>query len=481
MKKWWLFHGTTPWAIKIVRKMKLTALMVCISAFWSLAFGGYAQSAKLTVVMENATVKNILGVIEDQSEFRFFYSGQVDVERKTSVNLKDGKIFDILDEIFENTNVKYEVYGRQIALIDKSETFFDKTLTLKQEAMQQKTISGKVTDTRNQPLPGVTVVVKGTTQGTVTNADGGYSITNIPANATLQFSFVGMKSQEVAVGSQTNINVVMEEETIGIEEVVAIGYGTQKKVNLTGAVAHMNSDVIEKRAVANVGQALQGLIPNLNVSISNGKPNTDPSFNIRGATSISGSSFVSGSPYILIDGIEGDINMINPEDIESISVLKDAASAAIYGARAANGVVLVVTKQGLKNKTPKITYSNMFEFSKPTNFPDRLNTYEMALAYNAANEARHAAAKFNDEYLTTIKNYVDNPETAPVYLMDGNVIRWAGNTNPYDEGVRDWAPMQKHNVTVSGGDKKMGYYTSFGYQNQEGIYAYGTDNAKRYN
>jgi TonB-linked SusC/RagA family outer membrane protein len=346
----------------MVRKMKLTVLLVCVSALWSLAFAGYAQSAKLTVVMENATVKNILGEIEDQSEFRFFYSGQVDVERKTSVNLKDQKIFDILDEIFENTNVKYEVYGRQIALIDKSETFFDKTLTLQPEDMQQKIVSGKVTDMGGQALPGVTVVVKGTTQGTVTNADGSYSITNIPSDATLQFSFVGMKTQEVVVGSQTNINVVMEEETIGIDEVVAIGYGTVKKSDLTGSVFQVSSEMLRTQSVTKDPiQILQGKVPGLDITTGN-KPGDISTPIIRGYNSIN----ASNAPLVVVDGAPfgGRLNDINPSEIENIDVLKDASSTAIYGSRGANGVIIITTKRSKMDGKISFSYDGYGGISK---------------------------------------------------------------------------------------------------------------------
>ena len=469
---------------ELFKIMKICLLFLFAFTFQLMALDSNAQDAIIELKSNSVTVSQLISEIEKQTDYLVVYSNrEVNTSREVTLKKKSDKVSEYLHQTFNGTDIGYEFENDYIVLSRKAQETASILTGLVQTAQQQgKTVRGAVTDTNGDPVIGATIVLKGdAAKGTVTGVDGNYILLDLPEDAELEISFVGMQSQSILTQGRTTINVTLIEDVGLLDELVVVGYGTQKKVNLTGAVAHVNSDVIEKRAVANVGQALQGLIPNLNVSISNGKPNTDPSFNIRGATSISGSSFVSGSPYILIDGIEGDINMINPEDIESITVLKDAASAAIYGARAANGVVLVVTKQGLKNKTPKITYSNMFEFRKPTNFPDRLNTYEMALAYNAANEARHAAAKFNDEYLTTIKNYVDNPETAPVYLMDGNVIRWAGNTNPYDEGVRDWAPMQKHNVTVSGGDKKIGYYTSFGYQDQDGIYAYGTDNSKRYN
>ncbi len=186
---------------------------------------------------------------------------------------------------------------------------------------------------------------------------------------------MGFISREVPVAGQTEIDITLQEDVSDLEEVVVVGYGTQKKVNLTGAVSQVTAEAIENRPVANMGQALQGVLPNLNINIPNGNPNATPSFNVRGGTSLSGSEFVNGSPFVLVDGVQMDINMLNPEDIESITVLKDAASAAIYGARAANGVVLVTTKKGKKSQKSQITYSNSFQFNRPSARPDLLDAY----------------------------------------------------------------------------------------------------------
>ena len=381
--------------------MKLTALLVFISAFWSLAFGGYAQSAKLTVVMENATVKNILGVIEDQSEFRFFYSGDVDVERKASVNLKDRKIFDILDEIFEDTNVKYEVYGRQIALIDKSETFFDKTLTQQQDAMQQKTVSGKITDSSGQPLPGVTVIVKGTTQGTVTNVDGSYSIVNVAPGGTLQFSFVGMKTQEIPINGKTSIDVVMYETAIGLDEVVAIGYGTVKKKDVTGSTVNVGGDELVNKPATSVTEALQGMVAGVTITNNGGSPAEGPTIRIRGLSTLN-----AEGPLWIVDGIVND-NGVDPNEIESITVLKDA-SAAIYGTRASGGVILVTTKSGKKGL--KVTADVKYGWSNINNKLEALDADQYCNfytdVYNAAGQP--VPTIFSDSYFrTTRTNWLD--------------------------------------------------------------------------
>ncbi|MDI3321289.1 SusC/RagA family TonB-linked outer membrane protein [Pinibacter soli] len=353
-----------------------------------------------------------------------------------------------------------------------------------------KSIGGKVTDNAGKPLAFVSVKVKGTTRGTATNADG---VFNIDANKgdILEFSLIGYVATNVTVGDNTSINITMKPESAGLSEVVVVGYGSQKKVNLTGAVAQVTAKEIEGRPVANVGQALQGVIPNLNVTISNGSPNTTPSLNVRGGTSFtkSGTDFViqTGSPFTLVDNIPMDISQVNPEDIESISLLKDAASSAIYGARAAYGVLLVTTKKGKKTEKPSISYYNDFQWNKPAAIPDLLNAYEIQDALIKAQALQNASASTDMiTKLAAIKAYMDNPKTASPYIMsvpgnDASSIIWVANQNPYNEAVKASSPMQKHNLSLSGGSEKNTYYASLGYLDQDGIYKLNTDKFKRYN
>ena len=284
----------------------------------------YSQTKLLTLNYEKTTVKEVLSKIEDQSEFYFMYSEKlVDVNREVSVNIENQKIDEILDYLFASTNVKHNVKDRFILLTTSEITENDLLL------LQQGSISGKVTGQSSTPLPGVTVVVKGTTNGTATNADGEYSLSNIPASAILQFSFMGMKTQEIIVENKTTINVVMEEETIGIEEVVAIGYGTIKKKDLTGSVSSVSADEISIVPVERLDQALQGRSAGVLLRQNTFDPGPGSiSIIIRGLNSINGNN----SPLFVIDGvIGGNINTIDPLDIESIDILKDAAAASIYG------------------------------------------------------------------------------------------------------------------------------------------------------
>jgi len=299
------------------------------------------------------------------------------------------------------------------------------------------------------------------------------------------YSFIGFETQEVAVGNNTNINVTLIEDIKLLEEVVVVGFGTQKKVNLTGAISAVGVEVFENRPVANVGQALQGVIPNLNVSISNDAPNTVPSFNIRGGTSIEGSSVVRGAPLILVDGVEYSatmLNQMNPNDIENMSVIKDASASAIYGTKATYGVMLIQTKSGKFGQKGRISYSYDLSFDKPSAIPDILDAYTIQKsAMNRTLWTGGSVSTADEVRLENIKKYMDDPRPENAWYMRGSSIDWVANINPYDLALRDAAPMQKHNVNIQGGSDKITYYISLGFQNEEGLYKISNDVYKRYN
>lgn len=357
------------------------------------------------------------------------------------------------------------------------------------QAAEQKSITGTVTDNSNLPLPGVTVLIKGTTQGTVTNTDGIFTISNVPSNATLVFSFVGMNTQEIQVGDQTTINLSMEPSSIGLEEVVAVGYGTQKKVNLTGAISVVSSESIEDRPVASTQQALQGLVPNLTISVggSGGEPGGEMNMNIRGIQSFGGSS----SPYVLVDGIPMGINDIDPNDIQTISVLKDAASSAIYGARAANGVILITTKTGKDNKTgANVSYSNNFAMTTPLNLPELAETMEFALAMNDAALNLGSAPWYSAEVLDRLAKNIANPGSAAEMLGRPDGLSWnigamglgaAANNDWYDNYFKDHGFRQKHNLSVAGASGNIDYYLSAGFYDEQGLFKEWKDTYSRYN
>ncbi|MHB9056004.1 MAG: SusC/RagA family TonB-linked outer membrane protein [Paludibacteraceae bacterium] len=371
------------------------------------------------------------------------------------------------------------------------------TITLSGFA-QIKTVTGTVVDNLNEPLIGVTVKVQGTSNGTVTNFNGVYSLNNVPTDAKLEFSYVGMKSQTVSTSGQTVINITMTEDAEQLEEVVVVGYGTQKKVNVTGAVSTVSSKDLESRPVQNVSQALQGVVPGLNLSQTNagGALNSSMSVNIRGTGSIGDGS--SATPLVLIDGVEGNMNALNPNDIESISVLKDAASSSIYGARASFGVILITTKSGKSGKT-KVSYGGNLRYSNAVQIPEMLDAYRFAQYFNQAAINDGQGAIFSDKSLQNILDYqayhngtftgtlTDDNRNQIMYgtTADSN-NRWLlygganGNTNWFKEMYMDWAPAQEHNVNVSGGTDKYTFLVSGNLLDQRGLIRHGVDKFNRY-
>lgn len=345
-------------------------------------------------------------------------------------------------------------------------------------AYAQKTVSGKVIDEGGLALPGVSVVVKGTTIGTVTGNDGTFSITNVSSDATLLFSFVGMTPQEIAVGNQTTFDIKMVSEAIGLDEVVAIGYGTQKKANLTGSVAMATSERLENRPIVSTGQGMQGVIPNLNITFRNGDPTSSANFNVRGFESING-----GSPLILVDGVPMDLERLNPGDIASVTVLKDAAAGAIYGARAAFGVILVETKKGKSGKI-NLTLSTEQSISKPIYLIDPVeDPYVFVTEWNKANVRTSGAVSYDDNYVEGTKKWSENPIPENEWGIYNGNLRFYGFNDYHNLLITDFAPQQKYDMNISGSTEKASYYVSFGYLNKDGYIKNKEKNEKyeRYN
>lgn len=354
---------------------------------------------------------------------------------------------------------------------------------------QNITVKGTVVDDTGMTVIGATVVVESnTSQGTVTDIDGNYVLADVPEDANLVFSYVGYKTQTIAVNGRSTIDVVMSSDSELLDEVVVVGYGTQKKVNLTGAVGSASGDVLEDRPITNIGQGLQGVIPNLNVTMPSGAPGQGASLNIRGGTSLNG-----GSALVLVDGVQTDLNLVNPQDVEDISVLKDAASAAIYGARGAFGVILITTKQGSKNSKTQVNYNNNFSWSSPTRLPDMPNSLEWAKAMNNMSINDGQGEFFTPNQLDLIEAHLNDPENNPgVFVDDSGIMHpahtkdnpawgYVGNTNWFEELYKNNALMQQHNASIQGGGENNNFYGSVAYQGQDGLYRTGKDKFDRYN
>ena len=351
---------------------------------------------------------------------------------------------------------------------------------------QDNVISGKVTGADKTPLQGVTVGVAGTKTQTITNADGAYSIT-VPVNATeLTFTYVNAKAITEKINGRKTIDVQMLTESVQLGEVVVVGYGTQKKANLTGAVDQVTSEVLENRSIPNVTQGLQGVLPNLNIRMLDGKPNQAPRFNIRGATSIG----QGGNALVLIDGVEGDPAVINPNDIASVSILKDAASAAIYGARGAFGVVLITTKNPARGKT-SITYTGNYTIKQPTQVPDFENdAYIFAKMFaesfvaweNTFPQAVNKTLKFSQAYLTELerRSHLTGLPDVEVDPTTGEYVYYA-STDWYHQLYKKSNSASEHNLTISGASDKTSFLMTGRIYNQDGIFRYNSDDYKMLN
>lgn len=343
---------------------------------------------------------------------------------------------------------------------------------------QQTEITGKVTDAvKGEALPGVAISVKGAKQSTMTDANGDFRIQVPGANATLVFSYMGFKLQEVSVANQSKINIKLVEDNFAMDEVVVVGYGTTKKVNLTGAVDVVKAERLENRPILNAGEGLQGLAPNLNVTVNSGDPTSPPQFNIRGFESING-----GSPLVLVDNVPMDLNQINPEDIKSVTILKDGAASAIYGARAAFGVILVETKSGVTGTNVRL--SSQLSWNKPIWHVDQIdNGYEYALERNRiAVRDKSNPLPYDATYLDGLQKYWSDPANNPAFKLVNGTFQNYANENLADNLMSAFSPRQKYDLSISGASEKASYYTSFGYLNTDGyLNNAGNDNFKRYN
>ncbi len=372
------------------------------------------------------------------------------------------------------------------------------------KAQESRSISGKVSDSEGQPIVGAAVVIKGTTIGTTTDFDGNYNLANVPSDATLLFSCLGYNEEEIAVNGQSTLNVSMLESLEMLGDIVVVGFGTQKKVNLTGAVAVVNGDELSQRPVTTATQALQGMVPGLQIASSSGALDSNPSINVRGTATIGQGT--SGSPLILIDGSEGDINTLNPQDIESISVLKDAAASSIYGSRAPFGVILITTKSGKEGKAV-INYNNSFRFNSLIREKHMMNSVDFAAWVNDTHVNGGDGPFFNSDRMISIEIYRNaekvsngvrryNGQNIYAFGLDldpytvpdenGKVKSFDGYANGIDDV--DWYDViyknttfaQEHNLSISGGKDELKYYTSFNYLNNEGFMRLATDKFTRF-
>lgn len=415
----------------------------------------YAQETRLTFSVKNATVKSVLDRIEKSTDFSFMYENNViDVASKVTFEANDETIENILDGLLGD-EVDYRIEGKHILLFrsEKQPAQKEQKVAAVQQ-QQQRTVTGTVTDQNDEPLAGATVMVKGTTIGTVTDADGRFSL-RIPANAqTLQVSFVGMRTQEISVEGRTTISVALEEEAIGLEEVVAVGYGTQKKANLTGAIVAVGGENLVKSPTASVSNSLSGRVTGLTTIQTGAMPGRDdPQIFVRGIGSL---TLANSTPLMLVDGVERPFSQIDPNEIESVSILKDASATAVYGIRGANGVILVTTKRGVEGRA-KISFSTSYGIQRPLNLPETADAYTYVTKHNEVtlSDNPNASVAFSPFVVDAFKT--------------GKYPEVFFSTDWTDILVKKTAPQNQINVNISGGSKVVKYFASLGYFDQSGL------------
>lgn len=432
----------------------------------------HEQHVTNTVANNMYTVKNVLNYIEKNSNYVFVYNAEVQkmMPNKVRVNLDGRPALQILDEMCASTALTYKAQGNQISL-----TQTKNAQSGQPNKAQKRRIKGNVSDAKGEPIVGATISEKGGTGGTITDINGDFTLELAPDNA-ITISYVGFKPQTLK--PTDGIHVTLDEQAKGLDEVVVIGYGTKKKANLIGAVSTVGAEELKDRPVTNLGQMLQGQVPNLNISFNTGTPGEAATLNIRGKTSITN----SGAPLVLIDGVEGSIDRINPNDIESVSVLKDAASAAIYGARAGFGVVLITTKNN-KDGQAHITYNGRFSFSAPTTKTNFMTVgYDVARLVDEFNTtttgSSYSELNADDYKMLEERRYdvTENPARpwAVVSQNDG-LYHYYGNFDWYNYIFNFAQPTWNHNLSVNGGTEKMNYMISGGMNDHDGLYALSTD------
>lgn len=460
----------------ILTAMKLTVLLLT-AGFLHVSATGVSQ--KINFSGQNVPLDSVFSAIEKQTDFVFMYSQSVTkVSKPVSINAQNLDLKKFLSEVLSPQPLVYAIKGKNIFISPKPGAILSGGQRAGEPfappADTSIHISGKVTDQDGVPLQGVSVHVKGTDKGTTTNEQGEYALQVRDRNAVLQYSFVGYARKEVSVRGTMHVNIVMNHDDKSMNEIVIVGYGSQKKADLTGAVSVVSSKMMENRPVTNVLNALQGAAAGLTVTRSNGQPGKEGyDIQIRGLSSVNGSS-----PLYIVDGVPGSISTLNPNDIASISILKDAASAAIYGARAAGGVILVTTKTG-RNGKMTVQYSGLYGVQKPINIPQRVHSWEEAEMANIASRNAGQNAPWTDQQIAWMKDPNVNYQISTV---NPNAYDYYYDLNQIPLIVRENAPSQQHNVSVTGGDDKSRYLLSLGYYGQDGIFSkVATDETQRVN
>ena len=452
--------------LSINLKMKFSVFILILSLFQLQANNSFSQKNEISLEFKNVNLEKVLNKIENLTEYRFIYKNkEINYNKNVSFTAKKEKLSNVLIKLFSKSDITYEIVGKQVILRirnNKVPKITQQTNTTKKN--QEITISGVVKDLNGITLPGASIFVKGTNMGTQTDFEGRFSLKVIDLNATLIISYLGYLTQEVQIKGKNNIDVVLIEDATNLEEIVVVGYGTQKKVTVTGAVSDIKTKEIQQTQTANLANNLTGRVPGLVINSRGGEPGSDDAVSIliRG-TSTTGDN----TPLYVIDGIpnRGSFERLNPADIESISVLKDA-SAAIYGAQAANGVILITTKRGKSGKTI-FSYNQSYSLSQPTRRPELMNAQQYLTWVDEKNERNGRPREFQ----TLIREYRNGTVDTSVW----------GDTDWWSTVIEDWTPQIQHSISATGGGEKTQFFVSGQFLNQDAIYIGDAYGYKQYN
>jgi TonB-linked SusC/RagA family outer membrane protein len=432
----------------ILLKMKLLSVLLFTGSM-AFAASSYSQMTKIDLQLRNASMTEILNSIEKKSEFIFIYNKKiVDLKEKKTISVRNESIEAVLEQLFRDTGVMFRVDDRQVFLYKDDEIqLLPIEAVAEIEQPKRIGISGKVTDAKGDPIPGASVIVKGTTIGTVTGGDGVFVLEVPEESKTLSVSFVGYKTVEIPIGTKSVFSVVLEELTVGLEEVVAVGYGTMRKKDLTGSVSSVNGQTLKDIPVTSVAQAIAGRLAGVQVTKTEGSPDAEIQIRVRGGGSVT----QDNSPLFLVDGFPVEnINDIAPTDIQSIDVLKDASSTAIYGARGANGVVLITTKGGTEKKGT-ISYNTYYGIKNVSKILDVMDPYEFVLwTYESFPEKVTPQSKFGD-------------------FRDFDLYKEMKGTNWQDEVFGRMGSSMYHNLAFTGGTKTSKYNISLTQNNEKEV------------
>lgn len=432
---------------KTNRIMKIIAILILCCTF-SLAATTYAQEFRVSIHKQNSSIRDILREIEENSEFTFFYNdNQVNVDRKTNINANNSSLEDVLAQVLSNTGYVYQIIDRQVLI---------KTATVNNPRVLQagRRLTGSVVDLKNEPIIGANVVIKGTTTGTITDFNGNFTL-NVPENAILIISYIGYTTTEITVGNQSNITVVIEEDTEKLDEVIVVGYGTARKGDLTGAISSIKGETLTNRSTQQLSTSMQGQISGVQVTRSSGEPGSSATIRVRGVTTLS-----NNDPLVIVDGVPSSLNDVISSDVETMTVLKDAASASIYGSRAAAGVILITTKRA-KEQQFSFDYNYEYAIDKPTARPTNGNVIDWMNIQNEVKWNDGASDPYSQYSQETIGSWLSNNATDPYHYP---------NTDWVDLLLKNSTSHEQHVLSVSGGTEKLRTKSTLNYQKGDGYY-----------